>query len=245
MTPTLSERLLEKIQRRIRHHDAAGTKDTHDLTLLRDVALALDGTTGTIYDKGLLAEIGRQRERAEKAEAQLQAQEEALRKATALPPSLVERVEEILSPALDVRAPYARQMVHAIVSEVGKVAAFQSRAQEEAIATLRAERDRYHRSREKLSDLVSRIWAVIPGDYDETSIVDVVQGIVAERDQANELLAAHPPADREALPQDGCENNCPPTWTGHWRDWHRGHGCSKDPEAAREAREAGQKDGEQ
>jgi hypothetical protein len=26
-----------------------------------------------------------------------------------------------------------------------------------------------------------------------------------------------------------CNNFCPPTWTGHWRDWHRGHDCQLDP----------------
>jgi hypothetical protein len=25
-----------------------------------------------------------------------------------------------------------------------------------------------------------------------------------------------------------CPNNTPPWFTGHWRDWHRGHGCEKD-----------------
>jgi hypothetical protein len=27
-----------------------------------------------------------------------------------------------------------------------------------------------------------------------------------------------------------CQNNSPAGFTGHWRDWHRGHGCDKDPE---------------
>lgn len=25
-----------------------------------------------------------------------------------------------------------------------------------------------------------------------------------------------------------CLNNTPPWFTGHWRDWHRGHGCPQD-----------------
>ena len=25
-----------------------------------------------------------------------------------------------------------------------------------------------------------------------------------------------------------CTNNTPPWFTGHWRDWHRGHGCDQD-----------------
>ena len=25
-----------------------------------------------------------------------------------------------------------------------------------------------------------------------------------------------------------CTNNTPPWFTGHWRDWHRGHGCNQD-----------------
>lgn len=25
-----------------------------------------------------------------------------------------------------------------------------------------------------------------------------------------------------------CPNNTPPWFTGHWRDWHRSHGCDKD-----------------
>ena len=27
-----------------------------------------------------------------------------------------------------------------------------------------------------------------------------------------------------------CEHTSPPEWTGHWRDWHRGHGCHLDPD---------------
>lgn len=29
-------------------------------------------------------------------------------------------------------------------------------------------------------------------------------------------------------PETTCTNNSPPGFTGHWRDWHRGHGCDKD-----------------
>lgn len=25
-----------------------------------------------------------------------------------------------------------------------------------------------------------------------------------------------------------CTNSTPPWFTGHWRDWHRGHGCDRD-----------------
>jgi hypothetical protein len=25
-----------------------------------------------------------------------------------------------------------------------------------------------------------------------------------------------------------CTNNSPPWFVGHWRDWHRGHGCDRD-----------------
>ena len=25
-----------------------------------------------------------------------------------------------------------------------------------------------------------------------------------------------------------CSNNTPSWFIGHWRDWHRGHGCNKD-----------------
>lgn len=25
-----------------------------------------------------------------------------------------------------------------------------------------------------------------------------------------------------------CKNNAPPWFTGHWRDWHRGHDCDRD-----------------
>jgi hypothetical protein len=25
-----------------------------------------------------------------------------------------------------------------------------------------------------------------------------------------------------------CSNNSPSWFTGHWRDWHRGHGCDRD-----------------
>jgi hypothetical protein len=32
-----------------------------------------------------------------------------------------------------------------------------------------------------------------------------------------------------------CTNNSPAGWTEHWREWHRGHGCEKDPSAAEAA----------
>jgi hypothetical protein len=37
-----------------------------------------------------------------------------------------------------------------------------------------------------------------------------------------------------------CSNNTPPWFAGHWRDWHRGHGCDRDDGAPRseEARAA-------
>lgn len=35
--------------------------------------------------------------------------------------------------------------------------------------------------------------------------------------------------------QTTCENNSPAGWTDHWREWHRGHGCDKDPDAGRAA----------
>ena len=25
-----------------------------------------------------------------------------------------------------------------------------------------------------------------------------------------------------------CANHSPPWFVGHWRDWHRGHGCDRD-----------------
>ncbi len=58
----------------------------------------------------------------------------------------------------------------------------------QALARAEAERDRYHRNQQALTDLNSRIWAVIPGDHDETSIVDIVRDIVAERDRLAEAL---------------------------------------------------------
>lgn len=32
-----------------------------------------------------------------------------------------------------------------------------------------------------------------------------------------------------------CTNGTPPWFTGHWRDWHRGHGCDRDDGNARTA----------
>lgn len=29
-------------------------------------------------------------------------------------------------------------------------------------------------------------------------------------------------------PKKPCTNPCPSWFTGHWRDWHRGHGCAQD-----------------
>src|SRR5947208_4331453 len=28
--------------------------------------------------------------------------------------------------------------------------------------------------------------------------------------------------------KSSCPDNTPPWFTGHWRDWHRGHGCYQD-----------------
>jgi hypothetical protein len=28
--------------------------------------------------------------------------------------------------------------------------------------------------------------------------------------------------------QKPCSNNTPPWFVGHWREWHRGHGCAQD-----------------
>lgn len=39
--------------------------------------------------------------------------------------------------------------------------------------------------------------------------------------------AAHE-ANQRYLDTLHCANNSPPGFTGHWRDWHRGHGCGKD-----------------
>lgn len=32
-----------------------------------------------------------------------------------------------------------------------------------------------------------------------------------------------------------CTNNTPPGFVGHWKDWHRGHGCDKDDNKPRSA----------
>lgn len=40
-----------------------------------------------------------------------------------------------------------------------------------------------------------------------------------------------------------CENCTPPWFVGHWRDWHRGHGCDQDdgsPRSDEAATEIGQ-----
>ena len=35
-----------------------------------------------------------------------------------------------------------------------------------------------------------------------------------------------------------CNNPCPPTFGGHWRDWHMGHGCDVDARLAHPAPDA-------
>jgi hypothetical protein len=35
-------------------------------------------------------------------------------------------------------------------------------------------------------------------------------------------------ATKTRKPLPACTNNTPQGFTGHWRDWHRGHGCDKD-----------------
>lgn len=37
-----------------------------------------------------------------------------------------------------------------------------------------------------------------------------------------------------------CRNYCPPGYTGHWNNWHRGHGCHLDDGRAAIARAEGQ-----
>lgn len=32
----------------------------------------------------------------------------------------------------------------------------------------------------------------------------------------------------ESPPRVSCTNHSPPWFVGHWREWHRGHGCSQD-----------------
>ena len=61
------------------------------------------------------------------------------------------------------------------------------------------------------------------GDPNET-------GIVISDDDLNEAIAeiqrrisGSPHGARGP-----CTNTCPRWFTGHWRDWHRGHGCEKD-----------------
>jgi hypothetical protein len=41
---------------------------------------------------------------------------------------------------------------------------------------------------------------------------------------------------RQTLPE--CSNYAPAGFSGHWRDWHRGHGCRLDPDAVAAARAA-------
>lgn len=54
-------------------------------------------------------------------------------------------------------------------------------------------------------------------------------------DDARELVAKltawldAPRLAEAATVGDECQNNSPAGFTGHWRDWHRGHGCDKDP----------------
>ena len=43
-------------------------------------------------------------------------------------------------------------------------------------------------------------------------------------------LAPAPPASPPAVSDDRCEDLAPPGYAGHWRDWHRGHGCKLDPD---------------
>lgn len=47
-----------------------------------------------------------------------------------------------------------------------------------------------------------------------------------------ELLAAArrgPPPASEPTARPKCTNHAPRDHAGHWRDWHRGHGCDLDP----------------
>jgi hypothetical protein len=36
---------------------------------------------------------------------------------------------------------------------------------------------------------------------------------------------------RLSEPDKRCDNFCPSDWAAHWREWHRGHGCTLDPDA--------------
>lgn len=41
---------------------------------------------------------------------------------------------------------------------------------------------------------------------------------------------------KESQTKDPCGDPTPPWFVGHWRDWHRGHGCALDDGQPRSAR---------
>lgn len=45
--------------------------------------------------------------------------------------------------------------------------------------------------------------------------------------EAGILAQLHDLMDMDLRPT--CEKYTPAGWAGHWRDWHRGHGCRLDP----------------
>lgn len=53
----------------------------------------------------------------------------------------------------------------------------------------------------------------------------VGHGHVPQQLDCLECAAAVAPAKKR------CENWAPATFSGHWREWHRGHGCELDPSA--------------
>lgn len=42
-------------------------------------------------------------------------------------------------------------------------------------------------------------------------------------DAHGDVVEVDPPQSKPS-----CSDNCPPWFDGHWREWHRGHGCDKD-----------------
>lgn len=67
---------------------------------------------------------------------------------------------------------------------------------------------------------VRRSLGIIPTTLSDQEVAIHGQMMVEKAEKALGVKFAKSPT---------CTNNSPREHTGHWREWHRGHGCDKDP----------------
>lgn len=162
-----------------------------------------------------------------------------------LPSTLIPQIEAILSPAIDVRAPYARQMVQALADLFAAQLTTLAQARDEyrTLAKIGTWHNDCRPNRQQAVREIEKSQAVINKLADRISELEAQVAAQAPIykcltcGSADVYVRSAAQAQEREPPMKQCEDFCPPTWTGHWRDWHRGHGCHLDPTLAAQERE--------